>query len=221
MNEQKMDLKAETFALYRGLGFKISLYVKIRWLLCPYLEIERQIPEGANCLDVGCGFGLLSNLLSLSSDKRYLFGIDIDKRRIETARKTIGKRKNIEFIRQDLFDIKKESFNVITFVDVLHHIRNEIKQRIIEKSVSLLSPGGKILIKDVTDRPRWKYLYNYLFDNSTRILRITKGNRCEYLNSNGFQKLLKKYGLHPYEIKIHHQDLAPHCLIIGSKAEKP
>lgn len=220
MKPQKKDLKSQTFALYQGLGYRISLYIKIRWLLCPYLEIERQIPKKATCLDVGCGFGLLSNVLSLSSNKRYLFGIDIDNRRIETAQKTIGERRNIEFICQDLFDMEDETFNVITFVDVLHHINREIKQRIIEKSVSLLSPGGKILIKDVTDRPRWKYFYNYLFDNSTRIFKITKGNRCDYLNAYGFQKLLAKYGLHPYEIKIRHQDLAPHCLIIGSKTEQ-
>jgi 2-polyprenyl-3-methyl-5-hydroxy-6-metoxy-1,4-benzoquinol methylase len=217
MKPQKKDLKSQTFELYRGLGFRISLYIKIRWLLCPYLEIEDQISQSATCLDVGCGFGLLSNLLSLSSQKRYVIGIDIDNRRIETAQKTIGDRENIEFICQDLFDIKKESFNVITFVDVLHHISNEIKQRIIEKSVSLLSPEGKIIIKDITDRPRWKYFYNYLFDNSTRIFKITKGNRCAYLNAQGFQKLLKNHGLHPCEIRIRHQDLAPHCLIMGSK----
>jgi len=217
MNKKKKDLKSQIFDLYGGLGFRISLYIKIRWLLCPYLEIEHQIPQSATCLDVGCGFGLLGNLLSISSHKRYVVGIDIDNRRIETAQKTIGKRGNIEFIYHDLLDIKKRLFDVITFVDVLHHMSNEIKEKIIKKSVSLLSPGGILLIKDVTDRPRWKYLYNYLFDNSTRIFKITKGNRCSYLNAKGFQRLLKNHGLHPYEIKVKHQDFAPHCLVMGSK----
>ena len=214
---QTNTLKNQVLAFYCHSGFKTALYARIRSASIPFCEIEAQIPKEARCLDVGCGVGFVSNLLEIGSDKRIVLGIDIDGNRIKIAQQTLGKRKNIDFICGNIFNLNLQQFDVIIIVDVLHHLKPKLQQETIKKCVSLLSPKGFILIKDVGDRPRWKYWYNFFVDNFTRFLQITKGDKCHYLCSLEFKNLLQNNGLQADEIKIIHKDFAPHILIKGSK----
>ncbi|MBI3814479.1 MAG: class I SAM-dependent methyltransferase [Nitrospinae bacterium] len=78
-------------------------YLNIRWRLCPFQKIEALIPQEGLIIDIGCGYGLLSNLIALKSHKRNVVGIDSSETRILTAQKTVKDRKNIKFLKQDIF----------------------------------------------------------------------------------------------------------------------
>ena len=88
--------------IYSNLTYRELAYINIRWRLCPYEKIEALIPQEGLIIDIGCGYGLLSNLIALKSYKRNVIGIDSSETRIMTAQKTVNKRKNIEFIKQDI-----------------------------------------------------------------------------------------------------------------------
>ena len=88
--------------IYSNLTYKERIYINIRWRLCPFQKIESLLPEEGVIIDVGCGYGLLSNLVALKSDKRNVIGIDSAEKRILIAQKTVNGRKNIEHLKDDI-----------------------------------------------------------------------------------------------------------------------
>ena len=78
------------YRLYAQSRPSVRIYAKLRWMLCPFKEIEALIPKKANIVDVGCGFGLLANYIAVMSENREILGIDFSVRRIQVANKTAG-----------------------------------------------------------------------------------------------------------------------------------
>ena len=113
------------------------IYNRLRLILIPFKKIEKYVPEGT-VLDVGCGYGLFSIYLALSS-KRDVIGSDLDKDRISIAKKASKNinLNNIRFYAKDLMDDMK-NLDAIIMVDVLHHIPYK-KQEILLKKDKIMT----------------------------------------------------------------------------------
>jgi len=94
-------------------------------------------------LDVGCGEGLLMERLAGVS--RFVTGIDRDERAIRQARVRTAGLTNATVVQADFMDIElaPDSYDLITFVAVLHHLDLESALR---RSARLLRPGGRLLV---------------------------------------------------------------------------
>lgn len=139
-------------------------YLNIRWRLCPFQKIEALIPQEGLIIDIGCGYGLLSNLIALKSHKRNVVGIDSSETRILTAQKTVKDRKNIKFLKQDITAFNFPSCDAIVMSDVLHHLPIEIKDILIKNIYNNLKNNGVLIIQDVDTSPYWKFWLTYLSD---------------------------------------------------------
>lgn len=101
-------------------------------------------PGGGRVLDVGCGSGLL--LYNLRHDYKQLYGIELSRQRVETARQTLAglpaevERANIE---HDL-DIEDGYFDTIILSDVIEHIVDLWPA--MESVTRLLRPGGRVVV---------------------------------------------------------------------------
>jgi 2-polyprenyl-6-hydroxyphenyl methylase/3-demethylubiquinone-9 3-methyltransferase len=91
------DLLRRTLALYERSPRDERLFVRIRAALSDLAVLERHAPREGTILDLGCGHGLVANLLALGSPARRVRGIDIDPKKIEAARRTVRDRANIRF----------------------------------------------------------------------------------------------------------------------------
>ena len=110
-----------------------------------------------NILDIGCGSGILS--YALSEHFENVYGIDISQPMIDIA-KAKRSSDNIKYINMNAetmsFDFK---FDFIVSRTTCHHIND--KEKVLEKMVSLLSEGGKIIIIDnVSEVPTPKRILN-------------------------------------------------------------
>ncbi len=94
-------------------------------------------------LDVGCGEGLLVERLAAAS--RFVTGVDRDGQAIRQALVRTAGLTNATVVESDFmeFEAGPDSFDLITFVAVLHHLDLESALR---RSCDLLRPGGRLLV---------------------------------------------------------------------------
>jgi len=166
---------------YRGEGLPTRLHVVVRALTCPFSPLLDRFPCKGAVLDVGCGHGLLINLLSRDPSRRALkiCGIDHDSAKIERARRVA--LPGVEFSTRGLDSFQEASFDAVSIFDVLYTVRKEVWSEILGGCSRVLRHGGLLIVKEVVDRPRWKYWAIMAQETlSVTLFGITKGDRPHF-----------------------------------------
>ena len=174
----------------KSLPLSAKVYFKLRPLIVPFEIIEKHVPKEGTIVDLGCGFGIFANFLATQSADRKVIGIDLNEKRILLANKIFGHLSNLNFICSNITDTKIPKTNTITAVDVLHHIPSlELQTNLLRECYSVLSKDGRLIIKDLDTKPRWKYVWNRIHDYV-----MTRGEPVLYQNQNAVEELLNKTG---------------------------
>lgn len=136
--------------------------------ICPLHDVIDEVPRGSRVLDVGCGGGLLLMLLADLGRIDAGLGFDVSHRAIKTADKTAARMSNgsvLRFEHRAIEDgIPLGDFDVITTIDVLHHVPPAFQQAFVQALCRAVPDGGRLIIKDMVARPRWRSLANRLHD---------------------------------------------------------
>lgn len=106
------------------------------------------------CLDIGCGGGILSE--SLAREGAKVIGIDASAELIEVA-KLHAKNQNLDINYQSCFledYIQKENkkFDIITCMELLEHL--DKPQEFLKYCASILKPGGKLFLSTLNRTPK-------------------------------------------------------------------
>lgn len=155
------DLRRALLALYAPLPLGVRLFVRARLALSDLDALERYVPAIGPVLDIGCGHGLVSNILALTGAQRQVLGIDIDADKIAVASQTIGARQNIQFMVGDATDLPAGDYHAVTITDVMYLIPPETQRSILVSIAGALRPGGVLVWKSQIRQPRWKYAITY------------------------------------------------------------
>ncbi len=164
--EFNKNIYSRLLGLYERVGFKDRIYLPMRLFVAGYDKILPLIPNKGSVLDLGCGYGLLSNLISLTKPQTTVLGVDSDEKRIKTATLTLGDRKNIRFevgLAQELQ--QNEHFDTVVCCDVLHHIVEEDQILILRKLSELLFTNDVLILKEIDRKPLFKYYINCAHDS--------------------------------------------------------
>lgn len=152
--------------LYKGIPG--SLFQRWRPAICPYEALMRCVPEGASILDVGCGDGLFLGLLARTGRIRSGIGFDSNDHsiaRAEQMRHKLPTPNVLLFQQRDVYaDWPDGVFDVVSIVDVIHHVSPKVQRHVIEMAASRLKPGGLLVYKDIARRPVWRAWMNRLHD---------------------------------------------------------
>ena len=154
----------EIIETYAPLSIWESFYLRMRWRLCPYEYVETLLPGSGKILDFGCGYGMLSNLLTLKQPKRIVVGVDLSRRRIRIAKRSVKDRSNISFYCSDIKDLEKGQYDAVVMTDVLHHINDAKVVSLFRLITSFLSDNGSIIILEVGKAPLWKFRFTRVID---------------------------------------------------------
>lgn len=105
------------------------------------------ISERTNILEIGCGIGSLTYLLSGKIRKGTIEAVDISSKSIEYAKKNIV-RPNVHFYASDILGYKPEhsGFDFVLLFDVLEHIKEEEHTILFQKIAEWTHPGSILLI---------------------------------------------------------------------------
>lgn len=136
--------------------------------ICPFEVLVDAVPERARVFDVGCGSGLLLLLLAKTGRLREGVGFDLQGPAIDyanQAKRKLAAGPALTFIHADeRFEWPVGEFDVVTMIDVMHHVRPQEQAAMILRAAAALKPGGLFLYKDMVRRPHWRALANRVHD---------------------------------------------------------
>jgi|GEM_PF-2787535 len=167
----------------------------------PYKKIVTYLRKykAKNILDVGCGFGRLTN--ELNNKGFEATGIDINKNLIKTAKKN-SKGK---FIHKNFFRFNpKKKFDAIITVALLNLMNIKQRKKIVNNCKRLLSENGLLIIIDFERTLNYYLRYIKHFIKSRKdfgTFRTSLGFNSHHLSKKEIKRLLKNYELELIEEK--------------------
>lgn len=105
------------------------------------LKMSKMVPQGSKVLEVGCGFGYISQLIKDAGNDVY--GIELSPKAVKHS-KNLG----IKVFELDLNDkwelLKGHKFDVVVLGEVIEHVFDT--DALIEKIYKVLKPGGYLIL---------------------------------------------------------------------------
>ena len=132
-------------------------YTSSPYELGKYERTLRLLPTAPNAsgvheyvLEVGCSEGVFTSMLARSGKVRSILGVDVATKAIERARLRCQPLSNVELRLGDVRELTLEHpVSAVFCAEVLSHMRSWKNIRAIcEKLVSVLVPGGALLLVD-------------------------------------------------------------------------
>lgn len=179
----------------------------------PILDlIKSHLEKANNIVDLGCGSGRLSELVS---DKQNYLGLDNSEELIKIAQNNYYNRKNIKFQVQDIINDKlpNKQFDLALIIAVIHHIPTEkLRLKVFKNIRESLTDNGLLII---TSWNLWQKGYRgHLFNYKLKILKYKifslndafvpwQKNQSRYVHSfskRELKRLLQKSGFKVNEV---------------------
>jgi SAM-dependent methyltransferase len=169
------------------------VYRRLRLARGGYDAVEVLVPREGTVLDLGCGEGLLAQVLARRAPARRVVAVDHDARRVERLRRAVGSL-SITAIEGSMTAVPLPPADAILFVDVLHYFDRTTQERLLEKAARALRPGGLLLLREPDAGMRVRMLWNRLHERLFTMLRITKASIGAYRTSGAWVHLLGHAG---------------------------
>ena len=149
-----------------------------------------KLPKGSRILDVGCGIGGSSRILSMDYGFEVV-GISISTEQIKRANELTNNQEHCRFVVMDALDLKfeKGSFDGIWSVEAGAHIFD--KQKYADEMLRVLRPGGVLAVADWNQKDSLNYPFSFLEKLIMNQLLI-QWTHPEFSSIEGFKKNLLK-----------------------------
>ena len=196
-------------------------HVRVRWATCPFRAVAAELPESGSILEVGCGHGLLSLYLALTSPDRRVTGIDVDEDKLAAAGAAAvkgGLAATFEAVEGGA--VPDGPWDGIAIVDVLYLLSADDQRSLLKSCADRLAPGGVLAVKEMAPVPRWKARWNLLQETaSVKLLGITAGDELTFLPPAELASAMVAGGLEVRERPLHRRYPHPHHLLVGRRPQ--
>jgi ubiquinone/menaquinone biosynthesis C-methylase UbiE len=147
-------------------------------------------------------------------------GYDVDGSRIALARRLAGEAglANLRFEVADAETTPLDGAAAIACVDVMYLLSQSAQERLVARSARALPRGGRLLVKEMAARPRWKAAWNLAQETiAVKLVGLTAGDRFCFRDGDGYVALMRAHGLAPQIERLDAGYLHPHVLVRGDK----
>lgn len=148
-------------------------------------DILREILAGRErpliILDVACGTGHNIGVLSEAGD--LVVACDLTPEMMEMARKRLGPRRNVHYLRGDAFQIPflDNTFDVVTSSRFLHLLDDSRQKKVLLEILRVLKPGGTMAV-DFFNIHHWRILALPIFVYRALLKKRPTGSTMSNIN---------------------------------------
>jgi 2-polyprenyl-3-methyl-5-hydroxy-6-metoxy-1,4-benzoquinol methylase len=186
------------------------------------------VPLSGDILEVGCGHGVFSTYLAITSRARHVVGVDIDADKIVLAEEAAARLEpgegDVSFRVSPSGEVPRidGGWRAIVFADVLYLLTRQRREALLAECAAALAPGGLLVVKEVDTEPMLKAKVAQFQELlATRVLRITDGDALDFPSSRELQVVLDDLGLQTQAKRLDHGYLHPHCVVLGTRPADP
>ena len=180
--------------------------------LIPVAMLEQHLPAQGTILDLGCGEGMLANLVARLSPARKVIGIDLDATRVEIARRNAAP--NATFIEGDAFLLADEiRADAAILNDMVHHNLYKRHAELLAVVARHIRPGGVIVLKEVDQADILDRVWTSFFDR-----KLYPKDRLCFRTVAEWKSLLKRLGINEVAVeRVRHPWPAARTLLFARR----
>lgn len=214
-----MELAAKELSHYlRGVYSSASrldkLKIGYRPYICPFGSLIDACENAGSIMDIGCGSGQFLLLLAKYTKAKKIGGIEISSSLVKNANQLLGTQSKADF-RIEQFDGVSiphfiGEFEMVTLVDVFHHIPKKAQESFIQELYNKMKPGAKLIFKDISASHLYVYA-NKLHD------MLLGGGMGKEISPTKAKQLLQDKGFEILSMKRKTMLWYPHYTIICKK----
>ncbi len=126
-------------------------FPRYREMLCSLIDyLPRSQPQYQSILEIGCGTGNLSVLLSQQFPSAQLTVLDLSTESLDVCRRRLAGHANVQALHQDvrLADFPAQSFDLVISSITIHHLRSADKREFFRQCYHWLTPSGVFAFAD-------------------------------------------------------------------------
>jgi hypothetical protein len=106
----------------------------------------------------------------------------------------------------------------IVIVDVLYLLGRAAGRRLLADAAAAIAPGGRLIVKEIDTRPRWKYRLAVGQElAATRVAHVTAGSTVEFLAPDYLEAVMAASGLRVARRRLDRGYPHPHLLLVGER----
>jgi SAM-dependent methyltransferase len=195
----------------------VRAYCTVRFMILRQrflFEIGQYLPASGQLLDLGCGFGLFALFFAIRNPSICVRGFDLNERRVAAATRAaaILGVQNAHFQVCDAAKFRyQEPIAAAYMLDLIHHIPAASVRPLMETIASNLTPGGRLLVKDIEPSNPGKLAFTWLLDKFMDYRAPVR-----YWAPQEVQPLLESLGFTVYQHRMIDYLPYPHILYIAT-----
>ncbi|MGE5424365.1 MAG: 1-acyl-sn-glycerol-3-phosphate acyltransferase, partial [Syntrophothermus sp.] len=182
-------------------GPVLEWYLRVKMKLANNYEVfDQLIPKEGKIIDLGCGYGYISCMLMMTSDKRIITGVDYDEEKIRVAQNGFLINDRLSFVCDDIAEFPISTSSGFLLSDVLHYLTKEKQEALLHKCIENLDTGGIIVIRDADSANQLKHKSSKLTEFlSTRVIKFNKtapeNKTLTFTSAREIEEIAGEYGL--------------------------
>lgn len=159
-----------------------------RWAIVPFSLIESYMPKNGVIIDLGTGEGVMATHLALSSSRRRVIGLDLNRQKVYLAKRLT---KNISNITFEVKDATKglPGANGFVLSDFLHHVPKSKHGALLKSIYNSLNAKGVMVIKEIDTNNKLRARISRIFD-----FMFYPNETINFLNADSLIRTLTKIG---------------------------
>jgi nucleoside-diphosphate-sugar epimerase/SAM-dependent methyltransferase len=171
----------------------------VKHSLVPLAQLVPRLPSRGTILDLGCGEGILANLVARSLPECRVVGVDRDPARLELARRNAPS--NAEFRCLDVLGLPDDLVaDAAILNDVVHHHAFARHWDLLAAALGHVRPGGVFILKEVDRADRADHVMTGFFDR-----RLYPDDPLSFRSTPDWLAVLRRLGLQDVEtIRLRH-----------------
>lgn len=146
-------------------------------------------------LDVGCGLGLLGFYLRERGFAADYRGLDFDAAKIAIARRIAADHSIDLHFDEGSADALPPSHGHVVLLDILHYLRLDAQQALLQQAAARVAPGGALIVRSVLRAPGWRFRATVLEEHFLYATRWMKTPASHYPDKDEIETPLLSAGL--------------------------